>query len=153
MGQTQAKAAAASLGDVPLTHVIISPYTRALQTALPILSVHHVPVVIMQEVRERTAFVCDVGRSPDLLAKQFPQHDFTHLPQRWWHEGIESAQSTIARADAFRTLMASRDNHETTLLVSHWAFLLALTGESFANGEVMEYDSRTDAPRHIDWNS
>src|SRR5258708_15832935 len=80
VGTEQAAAAAAQLADVELTRIIISPYTRALQTAEPIVAVHQVPVDIMHEVRERTAFVCDVGSSPPLLANRFPHHQFAHLP-------------------------------------------------------------------------
>jgi hypothetical protein len=34
-------------------------------------------------------------------------------------------------------------------LVSHWAFILALTGASLANGEWLEYDPGTQAPARI----
>jgi broad specificity phosphatase PhoE len=142
LGIEQAEAAAADLAGVPLTRIIVSPFTRALQTAQPILAVHRVPVEIMHEVRERAAFACDVGRPPQHLASRFPHHDFAHLPPRWWHEGLESEKQTNARADAFRKLMAARDDAQTTLLVSHWAFILALTGASLANGELLEYDPR-----------
>jgi broad specificity phosphatase PhoE len=151
LGAEQAAAAAAQLAGIPLTRIIISPYTRALQTAEPVLAVHPVPVDIMQEVRERAAFTCDVGTSPDLLAARFPHHDFAHLPRQWWHDGIETAEETIVRANAFRTVMASRDDDATTLLVSHWAFILALTGTSLSNGEVLEYDPRSAPPESFDW--
>jgi glucosyl-3-phosphoglycerate phosphatase len=140
LGAEQAAAAAAQLAGAALTRIIVSPYTRALQTAQPILARHNVPVEIMHEVRERAAFVCDIGSPPDLLATRFPHHDFTHLPRRWWHEGIETSEEIIARADAFRALMAARDDRATTLLISHWAFILALTGRSVTNGEIVEFD-------------
>jgi broad specificity phosphatase PhoE len=146
LGIEQAVTAAQQLARAALTRIIISPYTRALQTAEPILAIHRVPVDIMHEVRERTAFVCDVGSPPDLLAARFPHHEFAHLPRRWWHEGVEPLQHTIARADAFRALMAARADSATTLLVSHWAFILALTGNSITNGEIMEYDPRSKPP-------
>jgi len=151
LGIEQAKAAAAQLAGVALTRIIISPYTRTLQTAAPIVEQHDVPVEIMQGVRERTAFVCDIGTSPDLLAIRYPQHDFAHLPPRWWHKGLESSAETVARADAFRDLMAARGDSATTLLVGHWAFILALTGNSLSNGEILEYDPKSAAPRRIDW--
>jgi broad specificity phosphatase PhoE len=151
LGWAQAEAAAAALAGVPVSRVIVSPYTRALQTAEPILAVHPVPVEVMHEVRERTAFVCDVGSAPEVLAARFPRHGFGHLPTRWWHEGIESSEETIARADAFRAVMAAREDHETTLLVSHWAFILALTGISVGNGEWLDYDPRAAAPERIVW--
>ena len=50
--------------------------------------------------------------------------------------------------------MAARDDSATTLLISHWAFILALTGRSIANGEILRYDPTGDgAPREIDWES
>lgn len=150
-GVEQAQAAAAQLAEVALTRIIISPYLRALQTAEPILAVHPVPAAIMHEVRERTAFACDIGSPPRLLAVRFPHHDFSHLAPRWWPETVESPEQTVARADDFRRHMAAKDNSATTLLVSHWAFILALTGRSLRNGEVVEYDVLSEAPREIDW--
>lgn len=151
LGAEQAIAAAQELADVALTRIIVSPFTRALQTAEPILALHSVPVEIMHEVRERAAFVCDIGSPPSRLASRFPQHDFAHLPARWWHVGTETLEATSARADAFRTLMAARADTATTLLVSHWAFILALTGVSLANGELLEYEPRSQAPKRGAW--
>jgi len=143
LGVEQAEAAAAELAEVALTRIIVSPYTRALQTAQPLLAFHQVPVHVMHEVRERAAFACDIGSPPHRLADRFPHHDFAHLPAQWWHEGVEAQEQTDARADAFRTFMAARDDGTTTLLVSHWAFILALTSVSLANGEWLEYDPRS----------
>jgi broad specificity phosphatase PhoE len=140
LGVQQADAAANRLAGAALTQIIISPYTRALQTAQPILVVHKVPVTIMSEVREQAAFACDIGSPPQVLAARFPHHDFAHLPTKWWHGGVETAAETTARANVFRAYMSSRDDRTTTLLVGHWAFILALTGISLANGEMLEYD-------------
>ena len=140
LGVEQAAAAAKRLAGKALTRIIVSPYTRALQTAQPMLHVHPVPVTVMQEVREQAAYACDIGTAPDLLASRFPQHDFAHLPAIWWNQGAETTAETSRRALAFRDYMAARDDGATTLLVSHWAFILALTGTSLANGEVLEYD-------------
>jgi glucosyl-3-phosphoglycerate phosphatase len=140
LGVEQAAAAAMQLARVALTQIIISPYTRALQTAQPILDVHRVPARIMREVREQAAYACDVGSPPEVLARRFPHHDFGHLPPKWWHGGIETAAETTERANAFREFMSTRDDRATTLMVGHWAFILALTGISLANGEILEYD-------------
>lgn len=140
LGVEQAAAAAQRLVGAALTRVIISPFTRALQTAQPVLAIHPVPVTIMPEVREQAAFACDIGSPPEVLAERFPQHDFAHLPRRWWPEGIETAAQTLERANAFRALMAARDDSTTTLLVGHWAFIQALSGVPLANGEIVEYD-------------
>jgi glucosyl-3-phosphoglycerate phosphatase len=151
LGHAQAQAAAQQLAEVPLTRIIISPYVRALQTAEPIVKSHQAPVQIMQEVRERAAFTCDVGRSPESLAAQFPQHDFGHLPLQWWSDPVETLEATTLRADNFRAMMAMRSDAQTTLLVSHWAFILALTGKSLENGELMKYDPNSGKPARIDW--
>jgi broad specificity phosphatase PhoE len=152
LGESQAAAAAQALAAAPLTRIIVSPYTRALQTAQPILSVHRVPVRIMHEVRERAAYACDIGSPPEKLASRFPHHDFAHLPARWWPDRPESTEETVVRADAFRRYVAAAADSTTTLLVSHWAFILALTGESLANGEILEYDPRSAAPGELRWN-
>ena len=153
LGVAQAHAAAEQLAQVSLTRIIISPYMRALQTAEPILKIQSAPVVIMHEVRERAAFVCDVGSPPEMLAARFPHHDFKHLPQQWWSEPVETLEATTQRADKFRALMAGRDDAKTTLLVSHWAFILALTGKSLSNGDILEYDPKSGKPTQIDWES
>jgi broad specificity phosphatase PhoE len=153
LGLGQAEAAAARLADVPLTRIIVSPYLRALQTAQPMLKYHEAPVEIMHEVRERAAFACDVGSHPDVLAARFPHHGFEHLSPQWWSDPIETLAATTQRADDFRTLMAARADASTTLLVSHWAFILAMTGKSLENGEILQYDPRQGRPKVIDWES
>jgi broad specificity phosphatase PhoE len=151
LGRSQAVAAASQLAGIPLTQIIISPYTRALQTAEPILELHRVRVQIMHEVRERAAFVCDVGSTPEILADRFPQHDFAHLPSPWWSKVPETLEHTVMRAEGFRDAMAASDDGRTTLLVSHWAFILALSGKSVQNGEFVEYDPRSGPPDRIEW--
>jgi broad specificity phosphatase PhoE len=146
LGLEQASAAARQLADTALSRIIVSPYTRALQTAQPILALHPVPVVVMHEVRERAAFACDIGTAPHLLARRFPRHDFAHLPPQWWDEGVEPEAATLSRANSFRALMAARNDSATTLLVGHWAFILALTGVPLGNGEILEYDPLVEAP-------
>jgi broad specificity phosphatase PhoE len=149
LGMQQAAAAAEKLSNAPLTRIIVSPYTRALQTAQPFLEAHDASVNIMSEVRERAAFVCDVGSAPEALAARFPQHAFGHLPRRWWHPGIEPAEETTARANAFRAWIAAREDSATTLVISHWAFILALSGSSVANGEILEFDPAESPPAGV----
>lgn len=153
LGLAQAHAAAALLAEVRLTRIIISPYMRALQTAEPIVKCRQASVDIMHEVRERAAFVCDVGSPPELLAARFPHHDFKYLPSPWWSKPVETLEVTTQRADNFRAMMAKRDDAKTTLLVSHWAFILALTGKSLNNGDILEYDPMSGKPQQIDGES
>ena len=153
LGARQAAAAAERLAAAGLTRIIVSPYTRALQTAAPIIARHRVPVRVSPEVRERAAYACDIGSPPQELASRFPHHDFAHLPPRWWHPGVEPVEETAGRAQAFRAQMAARADHATTLVVSHWGFILALTGISAGNGELLHYDPASEPPDVIDWDA
>lgn len=151
LGHAQAQQAAEDLADTKLTRIIISPYTRALQTAAPFLNRPGLKVEILAQVRERTAFVCDIGSPPSVLAARFPQHEFSHLPECWWGEGREDETATIERARAFHAMMRDREDAQTSLLVSHWGFLLALTGQSVANGSWISFNPAQDAPAEISW--
>jgi broad specificity phosphatase PhoE len=152
LGHAQAEAAAQELAGRRVSRIIVSPYIRALQTAEPARRVFpDAPVTVMHEVRERAAFACDIGSAPEVLAARFPQHEFGHLPGCWWHEGFEPEDVVIARANVFREVMAGRADEATTLVVSHWAFILALTGVSVGNGELLHYDPAGAAPERIVW--
>lgn len=151
LGHAQALQAAEDLADTKLTRVIISPYTRALQTAAPFLNRPGLKVEILDIVRERNAFSCDIGSTPETLKAKFPQHDFSHLASCWWGEGDETAEQTISRARVFHAHMQQQKDAATTLLVSHWGFVMALTGMSLANGSWLEFNQAQRAPKHISW--
>lgn len=150
-GHEHARHVAQELASRGIERLIISPYTRTLQTAGYILERAPVPAHVAHEVRERTAFVCDIGSHPQDLARRFPHHDFSHLPARWWHERTETAEETIARAGRFRRQVMNSEAHSGTLVVTHWAFILALTGRSVANGEWVQFDPHAPPPDHIEW--
>lgn len=150
-GRAQAEAAAAAFMERTLTRLIVSPYTRALQTAAPIIASRDIAVEIEPLVRERYAFTCDIGSGPAALGRQFPDHDFAHLPDRWWPDGHEAEDEVIDRANRFRAAMAARLDWRQTVVVSHWAFILALTGESLENGTWIDYDPATPAPTTLRW--
>ncbi|MCW8307352.1 histidine phosphatase family protein [Acidiphilium sp. PA] len=150
-GHAQAQAAAAALRDMNLTRMIISPYTRTLQTAAPIIASRALTIEIDPLIRERYAFSCDIGTSPRTLGARFPDHDFAHLPDPWWPAGFEPEAAVIERAAQFRARMATRPDWRETIVVSHWAFILALTGRSLMNGTWMVYDPNTPAPTDLVW--
>ena len=142
LGQAQAEAAAAALAGEGLTRILASPYTRALQTAAPTARTTGLPVRVHAGVRERYHFKCDIGSSPASLAAAWPEHGFGHLAEVWWPDSTESEESVQARAEAFREEMAADPEWRNTLVVSHWAFLLTLTGESLENGAWVRFDPR-----------
>lgn len=145
-GEAQAEAASAALRDSGITRIIASPYTRALQTAAPTARALGLKVLIHPGVRERAHFTCDIGTPRSRLAEAWPAHDFAHLDEVWWPEGTEPAESVDARAAQFRAEMLQTAEWATTLVVSHWAFLLALTGQSLENGEWIRFDP-TEPPQ------
>src|SRR6185312_7012184 len=61
LGHAQAAAAANVLAGERITRIVVSPYTRALQTAAPLAKAFGVPILINPIVRERYAFACDIG--------------------------------------------------------------------------------------------
>ncbi|MDD2877611.1 MAG: phosphoglycerate mutase family protein [Acidiphilium sp.] len=142
-GEAQARAAAEALGAIRLTRMIVSPYTRALQTAAPIIASRDLTIEIDPLIRERFVFSCDIGSPAATLAQRFPDHDFAHLATPWWPDAFEAETSVIDRAAQFRARMAHHPDWRETIVVSHWAFILALTGQSLMNGEWIVYDPRT----------
>ena len=151
LGHEQARAAADALSGESIRRIIVSPYTRALQTAAPIAARLGVPVIVNPIVRERYAFSCDVGSPISQLAPQFPEHDFSHLDEIWWPAIEEPAEQIVARADLFRAEMAALPDWADTLVVSHWGFILSLTGTSAMNGTWMRCDPTLPPPASIVW--
>jgi len=145
LGHEQAVAAAAALADAGVTRIIASPYTRALQTAAPLAAALNLPVTIHPQVRERYAFTCDVGSPTAALSTQWPLHDFSHIEDIWWPDTEEPADDVLARAALFRADMALLPDWATTVVISHWGFILCMTGRSVGNGEWLRCDP-TDPP-------
>lgn len=151
LGHEQAEAAAEALRHEGITRILASPYTRALQTATPIARALGVPIVINPIVRERYAFTCDIGSPRAVLAAAWPEHDFTGIDDTWWPLIEEPAEGVIGRASLFRAEMAALPDWSQTLVVSHWGFILSLTGRSVMNGEWLRCDPTEPPPAEIVW--
>jgi broad specificity phosphatase PhoE len=139
-GLAQAEAAATALAGEDVRQIIVSPYTRALQTAAPIAKALDVPVRITTVVREQCHYTCDIGSPRSVLQPAWPEHDFSAIPEIWWQQGSESTQSVAARAAAFRAEMQNDPLGAQTLVVSHWAFILTFCGENLTNGSWVRHD-------------
>ena len=151
LGAAQAAAAAEALAGQGIARIIASPYTRALQTAAPIARRLGIPVLVNPIVRERYAFVCDVGTPASALARTWPAHDFAGIEEVWWPAAEEPAAQIAARAARFRAEMAALPDWADTLVVSHWGFILSLTGESVANGAWLRCDPAAPVPERVVW--
>jgi glucosyl-3-phosphoglycerate phosphatase len=151
LGHEQAAQAAAALRHEKISRIVVSPYTRALQTAMPVARLLAVPVFVNPVVRERYAFSCDVGSPKAELAQAWPDHDFSAIDEVWWPPIEEPAESVVNRAALFRAEMAALSNWSDTLVVSHWGFILAMTGTKVVNGEWLRCDPTTPAPAELSW--
>ncbi len=151
LGHQQAQAAAEALADAPIRRIIASPYTRALETAAPIARRLGVPVIVTPTVRERYAFSCDIGSPRTELSLRWPDLDLAHLDEVWWPVIEEPEQQVEARAALFRAEMAALPDWQDTLVVSHWGFILAMTGQRAMNGEWLRCDPTASPPAEIAW--
>ncbi|NHN88011.1 histidine phosphatase family protein [Acetobacter conturbans] len=140
MGQEQARKLVAEIGGEEIRHIIVSPYKRAIQTAMPIAKALDIVPVVSPLIRERAAFSCDVGSPRAVLAQEWPALDFSGLDEAWWSPVIETPESVEERAELFRSEIAVSHDWERTLVVSHWAFLLAFTRTSLENGSWLRID-------------
>jgi broad specificity phosphatase PhoE len=152
LGHQQAEAAALALpGRVEIRRIIVSPYTRALQTAAPLARRLGLPLMVNPIVRERYAFTCDVGSPVTALKAQFPEVGLDHLEEVWWPAQEEPAEQILARAARFRGEMAALEDWAHTVVVSHWGFILSMTGKSVGNGEWLDCDPTGPALEEVSW--
>jgi broad specificity phosphatase PhoE len=152
LGRQQAERAAEALAAAhDIRRIVASPYTRALQTAAPLANRLGLPVLVNPIVRERYAFTCDVGTPITSLQASFPHLAFDHLEEVWWPEMEEPADQVLARAARFRGEMAALDDWAHTVVVSHWGFILSMTGKSVGNGEWLSCDPREPALESVVW--
>ncbi|MGQ0664935.1 MAG: histidine phosphatase family protein [Pseudomonadota bacterium] len=144
-GRRQAAQVAAGLRETAIRRLITSPYTRALETATIIADALGLAVGVEPLIRERAAFICDIGASPAELKRRFPRFDFGHLADPWWHDQLaagapESEAALIARCQAFRVQMAGAADLPRVGVITHWGFIRALTGRPVPNGEIVPFD-------------
>ena len=151
LGETQAEEAAEALAYEGIRRIIVSPYTRALQTALPVARRLNLPLTVTPTVRERYAFTCDIGRPVTDLRLDFPHVVLDHIDEIWWPPVEEPAEQVIDRAQLFRDEMAALQDWSHTLVVSHWGFILAFTGKSVMNGQMLRVDPTEAPPAEIIW--
>ena len=151
LGHDQAEAAALALAGEGVRRIVASPYTRALQTAEPLARRLGLPVLVNVGVRERYAFKCDVGSPVADLQQAWPGHDFSAIDEVWWPTQNEPEAHVVERAARFRAEMAAHPDWEGTVVVSHWGFILAMTGTSVTNGQWLRCDPTAPPPAEIVW--
>jgi broad specificity phosphatase PhoE len=151
LGHAQAAAAAEELAGAGIRRIIASPYTRALQTAEPLARRLGLPVIVTPAVRERYKFACDIGTPRTQLERIWPSHDFSAIDEIWWPDQEEGAEQVVHRAQGFRSTMAALPDWSDTLVISHWGFILSMTGQSVMNGTWLRCDPTEAAPEALIW--
>ncbi|GBR07095.1 phosphoglycerate mutase [Acetobacter oeni LMG 21952] len=145
-GHTQAEGLVQALAGQTIQRIIVSPFTRTLQTAAPVARALGLRPSVHPLIRERAAFSCDVGSPPAQLALAWPELDFSGLEETWWTTGIESPENVEERARIFRAEMSASPHWRNTLVVSHWGFLIAFTAASMENGSWRRIDPTEPLP-------
>jgi broad specificity phosphatase PhoE len=153
LGRQQATKTQQIIHNLNISRVIVSPFTRTLQTASLIFGENY-PFEINALVREQLTNSCDVGSHPEKLGSKYPNLDFSHLPDCWWHDeekdhrgiSIEPVHVLQQRADSFIAYLQTAQTHSTAI-VSHGNFIRATTGIQPENCEIIRFDpaSRTAA--------
>ncbi len=146
LGERQARETQTNVDQLDVANVIVSPFTRTLQTAHLIFG-NSIPFQINAMVREQVLNSCDVGSHPQKLANDYPHLDFDHLDDCWWHDGekdhrgisVEPRETLERRADKFVEFL-KRERIQSTAIVSHGNFIHALTGIKPDNCQVIKFD-------------
>ncbi len=139
-GRRQAHALAEELAGAGPRLILTSPYRRALETARILQHRLRLPVEVEPLVRERFAFSCDVGTRASRLREEWPEFRFDGLDERWWSAELESDASVESRCRAFWAKLREGVWPLPLVVVSHWGFLLALTGKRLDNGAVLRLE-------------
>jgi len=142
-GRRQARDVAEALGPRSLNRILVSPYTRALETAEIIASALNLELRVEPLVREHCRFHCDIGSPMSDLARRWPAIDFAHLPERWWPNLDESEEELAERGRKFRQSMALDRHWAETAVVTHWGCIRALTGQRVPNAHLLRFDPHT----------
>ena len=148
LGEVQAYQARRQVEKLDINAVIVSPFTRTLQTAQLIFG-NRVTLQVNADVREQLCNSCDVGSTPHELSRKFPNLNFDHLAERWWYEGekdhrgisVEPEEVLMERANIFARYL-KQENIQSTAIVSHGNFIRALTGIKPNNCEIIQFDPR-----------
>ena len=144
LGESQAMAASARLDDLNVGMIVSSPYRRTLRTAHLLRADRDIAIRIDPRVGERRVFSCDVGTPRAELAALWPDIDFSGIDDRWWSRRIESMASFAERCQSFIDEQRDRSREKITLVVTHWGFIRATTGNAVGNTDFVPFEFKTE---------
>lgn len=147
LGVEQAKRARISAQKLNIQTVIVSPFTRALQTAQYIFGGTHW-LNVMIGPHEQLSHSCDVGRSPKDLQVDFPDLSFDGIPEVWWHTGKPNELGyTVEKQDIFAPRIAefvktlADMSPRPVAIVAHGNVFKEMTGFEMENCEIHKYQN------------
>jgi broad specificity phosphatase PhoE len=144
-GRAQVQRAAAELrvridDGAVIRRLVVSPYTRTLQTAAIIAEALDLPMEIDPLVREHALYQCDVGTPASHLALAWPALSFGHLTETWWSSLDETRAQLLERCRAFHHQAGAWTDWREVVVISHWGFIRGLTGYEARNAELVAFD-------------
>jgi len=139
VGRSQAAAVAQALAAMNPSRLIVSPYTRALETAEIIATDLGLPISVEPLIAERFAFTCDIGTPLAMLQARWPDIAFDHLPDPWWPAREETVGALSRRSELFCSRIA-REAWSRIAVITHWGFIRAVTGLKVPNGAALRID-------------
>ncbi len=127
------------------TRIIVSPYTRALQTAPPVANALGLPVLSIRSCVSATPSPAISARPRAELERDWPDTTFSHRGRLV----AGRARSRMHRGRSGRAVPRRTGPCRIgpdTLVISHWGFILSLTGQSVDNGQWLRCDPTEPAP-------
>jgi len=142
LGCEQARQARDKIAELEIEQVLVSPLTRAIQSAELIFN-GIAPIRVIPDHRELLTHSCDVGVSATVLRHKFPQLSFDGLPELWWHQGAKNKDGVPVephnlfqeRIDVFAEQIADMQERRVAI-VGHGNVFKALAGFEMRNCEI-----------------
>ncbi len=149
LGEQQVDSTRETIREHHYDLVVTSPLTRAIQTTLGLFADRPRQRIIVESLhREHLFSSCDVGRSPGVLAQEFPHLDFDHLPDVWWHDheerdergiAVEPHATLLQRVESFRRWLHARPERSIAV-IGHGTFFFHFAGFEMDNCAVRRWE-------------
>jgi len=146
LGRSQVTEAAEHLRREEIKAIVVSPYTRTLETAEIVAEALDLAYTVDPAIGEQAKFTCDIGTPRRALAARWPHLDLDHMPDEWWPALEESELSIDGRCRAFRDRMAAGGDWRGVLVITHYHVIRILTGHPVHNAALVRFDPSAPHP-------